>query len=99
MAEQKDEITASDYRAACMGIEHCAVALQQCAPDEAILHWLPKLTRDIAVVFSFVGDNATMRHVPKYLETVGALEAAKSVQTSERPGRIAQDDGSSTGGT
>lgn len=75
-----DEITHSQYRAACLGIERCGKALAGLHDiDEAITHWLPELTRHTAVVFSYVGDNATMRNVPQYVQTVADMEMAKDV--------------------
>ena len=77
MSTIRDEVSASDYRRACDRLHFIASILPGCDPDEAAEHWLPELTKQIALVFNFVGSNMTARHVPGYARTVGALEAAK----------------------
>lgn len=73
----RDEVTHSDYVKACRAIEQCGMALAVADPDEAAEHWLPKLTLNLAVVFSYVGSNMTARHVPQFVATQAALDAAK----------------------
>lgn len=77
MAQLRDEVSYSDYLKACRRLERCGDALAHCAVDEAAEHWLPELTRHIAIIFSFVGSNMTARHTNTYYETTAALQAAK----------------------
>lgn len=79
MPPLRDEVTYTVYRAACRRVEACGEALRACDVDEAAEHWLPELTKAIAIVFSFVGSNMTARHLNTYWETVVALQAAKDV--------------------
>lgn len=77
MSEVRDEVSYSDYRKACAGLAKCGHSLRDADPDEGAEHWLPEITKHIAVIFSFVGSNMTARHLPRYAQTVAQLEAAK----------------------
>lgn len=90
MSYVPDEVSYSDYRAACKHLADVAAQMQVAEPDEAATHWLPELTRLTALIFNFVGNNMTARHVPRYARTVAELEAAKSGRlspTDSREGR------------
>lgn len=83
-----DEVTLAQYQGACEGLAHCAGGLATCLPDEAVDHWLPELTRHTAIIFAFVGDNMTGRKVPRYHETVAAMQRAKDVTASRPTGTL-----------
>jgi hypothetical protein len=75
--EPTDEVSYTQYRHACRRLSHLASNLEAADPDEAVEHYLPLMTREIALIFSFVGSNATMRHLHTYARTVADLQAAK----------------------
>lgn len=88
MARNVDEVTLAQYQNACNEIIASAIALRDVHPDEAVEHWLPKMTQATAVVFAYVGDNMTARHVPRYGETVAAMQAAKDVTPAPDAGTL-----------
>lgn len=75
--EPRDEVSFSDYQEACRALSRNANQLEGARPDEAAEHYLPEITRHIAIIFSFVGSNMTARHVPKYVRAQAALDRAK----------------------
>lgn len=86
--ERPDEVSYSDYQEACRRSSICMGALKLCPPDEAVEHWLPELTRNIAVVFSFVGSNMTARMVPQFGEVTNAMQAAKDAGSRPAPNPV-----------
>jgi hypothetical protein len=74
---EADEVSYTQYRNACAALARIGEHLQTADPDEAAEHYLPEMTHQVALIFSFVGSNMTARHVPRYAQTVAELEAAK----------------------
>jgi hypothetical protein len=97
--DRPDEVSYSDYRRACDELQRHAAALRDAAPDEAAEHWLPGATRELALIFSFVGSNMTARHVPHYLKTVAVYQAIKDVTPTSIGGTMPSDGPPTTGGS
>ena len=75
---QADEVSFTQYRDACAAVERLGNQLKTASPDEAAEHHLPELTREVSLIFGFVGVNMTARHVPRFTRTVEEMEAAKA---------------------
>lgn len=77
LPDRPDEVSYSDYLAACNGLERCAKGLAESGPDEAVEHWLIQLTQHAAIIWSFIGSNMTARNATLYERITAALQAAK----------------------
>lgn len=77
MTEVPDEVSYSDFRQACARIKRLGERMAGAEPDELAEHYLPDLSKQYALVFSFTGSNMTARHLPLYHRTLAELEAAK----------------------
>lgn len=85
MTAVSDEVSFSDYRKACVRLQQVGESLLSADPDEAAEHWLPILTLQLSLIWSFVGVNMTARHTSTFTQTVADLEAAKDRASSPPP--------------